>query len=135
MQAEEDSNVFLSCSAREHDDVILYYDIILHSWQWHRTYSSLVSALQFAAYAYESALELNMSTHTYRATFDHTAEQLCEKLCEVDRWVADSVVDQVTHTFVEASAPINHLVQAATGMPASSTSPVSSSVLSLTASI
>ena len=101
------------------------------------TYSSLVSALQFAAYAYESALELNMSTHThtYRATFDHTAEQLCEKLCEVDRWVADSVVDQVTHTFVEASAPINHLVQAATGMPASSTSPVSSSVFSLTASI
>lgn len=70
---------------------------------------------------------MNMSTHIYtcRATFDHTAEQLCEKLCEVDRWVADSVVDQVTDTFVEASAPINHLVQAATGMSGSSASPVS----------
>lgn len=76
---------------------------------------------------------MSIYTYTYRATFDHTAEQLCEKLCEVDRWVADSVVDQVTHTFVEASAPINHLVQAATGMPTSSTSPVS--VLPWTANI
>lgn len=48
-----------------------------------------------------------------RAAFDQTAEQLCEKLCEIDRWVADAVVDQVTEVFVEPSAPIKHLVQAA----------------------
>lgn len=50
-----------------------------------------------------------------RTAFDKTAEKLCEKLCEIDRWVADAVVDQVTEVFVEPSAPVNHLVQAAAG--------------------
>ncbi len=49
-----------------------------------------------------------------KATFDRTAERLQERLLELDRWVADSVVDQVTEAFVEPSAPINHLVRAAT---------------------
>ena len=49
--------------------------------------------------------------------FDSTADHLCERLLELDRWVADSVVDQVTEAFVETSVPINHLVQAATSGP------------------
>ena len=64
---------------------------------------------------------------SHRLAFDRTAEQLCEKLCELDRWVADAVVDQVTETFVETADPINHLVQAATATSASPTPPVSSS--------
>lgn len=50
-----------------------------------------------------------------KRAFDKCTKKLCEKLNELDRWVADSVVDQVTDVFVEASAPLNHLVQAATG--------------------
>ncbi len=50
-----------------------------------------------------------------KAAFDSTAERLQERLLELDRWVADSVVDQVTEAFVEPSAPMNHLVHAATG--------------------
>lgn len=53
------------------------------------------------------------STRAKRA-FDKCAKKLCAKLNELDRWVADSVVDQVTDVFVETSAPLNHLVQAAT---------------------
>ena len=50
-----------------------------------------------------------------RAAFDQIAETMCDKLEELNRWVADSVVDLVTDTFaVEPSGPINHLVQAAT---------------------
>ena len=49
-----------------------------------------------------------------RTAFDQTAETMCDKLLELDRWVADSVVDLVTNTFVETSHPINHLVKAAT---------------------
>ena len=64
---------------------------------------------------------------SHRSAFDSTAEQLCEKLCELDRWVADAVVDQVTETFVETAAPINHLVQAATAASPTPTPPVSSS--------
>ena len=56
----------------------------------------------------------NPESARYRAAFDETAETMCDKLLELDRWVAESVVDQVTNTFVETSAPINHLVQAAT---------------------
>ena len=48
-----------------------------------------------------------------RSAFDDTAEQLCNRLLELDRWVADAVVDQVTDTFVETSAPITSLVQVA----------------------
>ncbi len=47
-------------------------------------------------------------------SFDQTASRLQERLVELDRWVADSVVDQVTETFVEPSAPMHHLVHAAT---------------------
>lgn len=54
-----------------------------------------------------------------RAAFDQTAETMCDKLEELDRWVADSVVDLVTNTFVETSRPINHLVKAATTTSAS----------------
>lgn len=61
--------------------------------------------------------------HICRAAFDQTAEQLCEKLCEIDRWVADAVVDQVTEVFVEPSAPINHLVQAAAAGSLATSSP------------
>lgn len=50
-----------------------------------------------------------------KRAFDKCAKKLCEKLNELDRMVADSVVDQVTDLFVETSAPLNHLVQAATG--------------------
>ena len=49
----------------------------------------------------------------FRSEFDATAELLCEKLCEIDRWVADAVVDQITEVFVEPSAAVNHLVHAA----------------------
>lgn len=49
-----------------------------------------------------------------KKAFDSTADHLCERLLELDRWVADSVVDQVTEAFVETSVPIDHLVQAAT---------------------
>lgn len=49
-----------------------------------------------------------------RRAFDKCTKKLCEKLNELDRWVADSVVDQVTDAFVETSKPIDHLVQAAT---------------------
>ena len=59
-------------------------------------------------------IHANPESARYRATFDETAETMCDKLLELDRWVADSVVDQVTNTFVETSGPINHLVQAAT---------------------
>ena len=59
----------------------------------------------------------------FRATFDGTAERLCEVLWDIDQSVADAVVDQVTETFVETSAPVNHLVYAASGNP-SSTTPV-----------
>ena len=60
-----------------------------------------------------------------RTAFDQTAEQLCEKLCEIDRWVADAVVDQVTEVFVEPSAPISHLVRAVAGSPATTSPGVS----------
>lgn len=50
-----------------------------------------------------------------KRAFDKCTKKLCEKLNELDRWVADSVVDQVTDVFVEAAAPLNHLVQTATG--------------------
>ena len=56
----------------------------------------------------------NPESAKYGAAFDETAETMCDKLLELDRWVADSVVDQVTNTFVETSDPINHLVRAAT---------------------
>lgn len=59
-------------------------------------------------------IHANPESARYRAAFDETAETMCDKLLELDRWVADSVVDQVTNTFVETSGPINHLVQAAT---------------------
>ena len=49
-----------------------------------------------------------------KRAFDKVAKKLCEKLNELDRMVADSVVDQVTDIFVETSGPLNHLVQAAT---------------------
>lgn len=49
-----------------------------------------------------------------KRAFDRYAKKLCEKLNELDRMVADSVVDQVTDIFVETSGPLNHLVQAAT---------------------
>lgn len=58
-----------------------------------------------------------------RNAFDETAEQLCEKLCEIDGWVADAVVDQVTEVFVEPSIHINHLVQVAAGHTPPTTSP------------
>ena len=64
-----------------------------------------------------------------RTAFDQTAEQLCEKLCEIDRWVADAVVDQVTEAFVEPAAPINHLVQAAAGTPTTTSPGVSCSTV------
>lgn len=59
-------------------------------------------------------VHVNPESARARAAFDQTAETMCEKLLELDRWVADSVVDLVTNTFVETSAPINHLVEAAT---------------------
>ncbi len=49
-----------------------------------------------------------------KRAFDKCTKKLCEKLNELDRWVADSVVDQVTDVFVEPSQPLQHLVQAAT---------------------
>lgn len=49
-----------------------------------------------------------------KRAFDKCTKKLCKKLNELDRWVADSVVDQVTEAFVETSKPIDHLVQAAT---------------------
>ena len=66
--------------------------------------------------------------YIHRTAFDQTAEQLCEKLCEIDRWVADAVVDQVTEVFVEPSAPVNHLVKAAGGSPATTSPGVSGHV-------
>lgn len=59
----------------------------------------------------------NTCSPSCRAKFDCTAENLCVKLCELDRLVADSVVERVTEDFVETSGPINHLVQAATAVP------------------
>lgn len=59
------------------------------------------------------AIYINPESEELRSAFDVTAEQLCDKLLELDRWVADAVVDQVTDTFVETSAPITSLVQAA----------------------
>lgn len=52
--------------------------------------------------------------YSYRETFDHTAEQLCDKLNELDKAVADAVLDQVTSVFVETAAPLNQLVNAVT---------------------
>ena len=49
-----------------------------------------------------------------KRAFDKCTKKLCKKLNELDRWVADSVVDQVTDAFVETSKPIDHLVRAAT---------------------
>lgn len=62
----------------------------------------------------QDAIHANPDSERSRAEFDQTAETMCDKLLELDRWVADSVVDQVTDTFVETSGPINYLVQAAT---------------------
>ena len=62
----------------------------------------------------QDMVHTNPESARYRAAFDKTAETMCDKLLELDHWVAESVVDQVTNTFVETSAPINHLVQAAT---------------------
>jgi hypothetical protein len=59
-------------------------------------------------------IHTNPESARYRAAFDEMAETMCDKLLELDRWVAESVVDQVTNTFMETSGPINHLVQAAT---------------------
>ena len=67
-----------------------------------------------------------------KQTFDVTAERLGERLLELDRWVADSVVDQVTETFVEPSAPINHLVQAAMSPGTSHLTPGSKSTTTAT---
>ena len=49
-----------------------------------------------------------------KRAFDKCTKKLCEKLNELDRLVADSVVDQVTNVFVETSQPLDHLVDAAT---------------------
>lgn len=68
---------------------------------------------------YEAVLADPGSARAKRA-FDKCTKKLCEKLNELDRWVADSVVDQVTDVFVQTSQPINHLVQAATTTSTSS---------------
>lgn len=74
-------------------------------------------ALREALREHQLAVQANPESKEAKAAFDRTAEQLCDKLCELDRWVADSVVEQVTDAFVETSAPIDHLVQAATATP------------------
>lgn len=76
------------------------------------------------------AIYENPESEEMRSAFDVTADQLCDKLLELDRWVADAVVDQVTDTFVYTSAPITSLVNAAHTMtsPVTSTSPISSQV-------
>lgn len=52
-------------------------------------------------------------------------DDLCFKLQELDKTVANSVADQVAETFVEPSAPINQLVEAAIG---GSSSPIDEEV-------
>lgn len=60
-----------------------------------------------------------------RAIFNRTVDDLCFKLQELDKTVANSVADQVAETFVEPSAPINQLVEAAVG---GSSSPIDEEV-------
>ena len=62
----------------------------------------------------QGMVHTNPESMRAKVAFDQTAETMCDKLLELDRWVADSVVDLVTNTFGETSGPINHLVQAAT---------------------
>ena len=64
--------------------------------------------------AHFEAVSADPGSARAKRAFDKCAKKLCEKLNELDRLVADSVVDQVTDVFVEASAPLNHLVRAAT---------------------
>ena len=64
-----------------------------------------------------TAVHDNPESEEAKTAFDNTAEQICEKLCELDRWVATAVVDQVTDVFIETSAPIDHLHHAATATP------------------
>ena len=52
-----------------------------------------------------------------RATFNKTAEDLCLKLLELDKVVAQSVADQVAETFVDPSSAINNLISAAVAPP------------------
>jgi len=85
--------------ASKYDYLIFFYFQVL----------SLRKALQDLA----EAIANDPDNHSYKATFDATAKQLSERLVELDRWVADSVVDQVTEAFVEPSAAVDHLVEAA----------------------
>lgn len=62
----------------------------------------------------QDMVHTNPESSRAKEAFDQTAETMCDKLLELDRWVADSVVDLVTDTFVETSEPINHLVHVAT---------------------
>ena len=48
-----------------------------------------------------------------REAFDSTAELLCNKLNELDKAVADAVLDQVTSVFVGTEGPLDQLVNAA----------------------
>lgn len=50
----------------------------------------------------------------YRHELDMAARNLCDKLQELDRTVADAVVDQVTSVFVQTSQPLERLVTAVT---------------------
>ena len=49
----------------------------------------------------------------HRKAVNTAADQLSKKLEELDKAVADSVVDLVADVFVETSKPIENLVQAA----------------------
>ena len=64
---------------------------------------------------HHEAVAADPTSSRAKRAFDKCAKKLCEMLNELDRMVADSVVDQVTDIFVETSGPLNHLVQVATG--------------------
>ena len=70
-------------------------------------------------YLFANNLSCNFhSTLFYdRATFNKTANDLCLKLLELDKVVAQSVADQVAETFVDPSSAINNLISAAVAPP------------------
>ena len=55
----------------------------------------------------------NLYILVFRKAFDDTADLLSEKLIELDVAVGDSVIDQVANVVVNASAPVERLVEVA----------------------
>lgn len=113
-------------------------EVSLGSVYWNRPhhhhfhFDSQVLSLRTDLQDLAEAISCDPDNETIKEAFDSTAEQLRTRLLELDRWVADSVVDQVTEVFVEPSDPLKQLVYAATSPGAPYLTPGSKSTTTAT---